>query len=190
MSKPKHAEGEFKTMMTLYRVWIHKWQDVRNCPHCHRAIFMTDRSEGEKDEASIVDYQLIIDLKVHWVEVKGKPDRHRLPFKEFAKKQVNFLDSWSKAYAPCWVFVSLGTGRIPNRKAWLIWWETFRNVAKDCKKEGMKSIPWQETGRLADVYNMTDVFEKYELIWRAGTGWIFPDNHPMLNYLEGHIPVY
>lgn len=191
MAQRKQAEAEFAKLMNGYNVWTKKWQDVRYCPNCRKPIFMVKRAQGEEEQATIVDYLLVISGRVHWVEVKGKGDQHRLSFSDISERQVEFMNSWSDAKVPCWIFISLGDGtRAPKgRKVWLIPWSVWLDTWDLCHYAGMKSIPWLPTNRKADLYNMTEEFPLYELTWEGGE-WTIPETHPLypdVAYLE---PLY
>ena len=191
MAQRKQAEVDFTQLCARYNIWRKKWQDVRNCPWCRKPIFITKRQDGfEEAPASIVDYLCIIEGRVHWVECKGKGDHNRLPLNEISFEQNMFMNTWSGNNVPCWLYVTLGDGRRApvGRKAWLIEWDFWYRFQYSVEQAGMKSIPWIATGRKADIYNMTDGCDGYELRWVEG-GWQIPVTHPIWPVIENLEPI-
>lgn len=169
----KKAEVEFKLFCNRYNIWAHKWRDVSYCPNCRKPIFprRTDAADASAIKESIVDYLIFIGDQPAWIECKGKPDAIRLNHSDLAPHQREFLTNWTKRGVDCWLFVLLGKGKLPNRKAWLIPWMHYLLAEELCKK---KSFSYEE------MYNP---FAITELVWgkgEKGYGWMLLNDHPFV----------
>jgi len=162
----KQAEVECRNMLSELHVWIHKWADVRMCPNCHKPIF---QSREDVSGETIVDFLAFFGNVPAWIECKGMPGHNTLPFSEITEKQRNFLTSWTDRGVLAFLFVTLGTGRVPkDRQAWLIPWKIYLETEKSYSLR--KSWPWRPTG---DFKGFNQLFWDCELLWDAG-GWHIP----------------
>jgi penicillin-binding protein-related factor A (putative recombinase) len=191
----KIAESDFAEMCARHNIWCHKWQDVRYCPNCRKPIFITKRTDNmdsqrpNEVQESIVDYLIFTGGIPHWVECKGTNGQTRLRIDDINPKQVNFLNSWIDRGVRCWLFVTLGDGRAPNsRHAYLIDWNAWLDTARACQEWDQISLPWMETGRKGDYYNLYDSFRSYFLDWDKG--WVIPSDHPIYKLVEGLPKLY
>ena len=178
----KQAETEYTRMCTRYGIWNHKFQDVRYCPYCQKPIFQTKRESNISEDESIVDYISFVGHEGIWTECKGAPGHTRLPFAETSEKQRSFMNDFTDRGTRCFLFVTLGNGRVPTgRKAWWILWEYYLNTERNAILYGQKSLNWILNNRSADRYTMQDLY-LWELQWVEG-GWSIPEIHPMYNYI-------
>jgi hypothetical protein len=171
----KQSEEEFRTTMKRYGIWRHKYRDVMTCKFCQRRQWK---------DAELPDFMIVWQGRAYLVECKQSnaywnfTDADGEGLREIQRRE---LDRWEADHNPCFLFISLGSGRAPlERSAWLIPWSEWKAIEAILTRRGQHSLSRQSKRKVGAL----DLLKPWELAWNRGF-WTIPPDHVFRQILGG-----
>lgn len=154
-----------------------KFEDRRNCPHCHQLIYRVEN----------VPFDGIGTLRSISMPVEVKSGKLTFPFADIKKHQRAGLADWMEKHGnSAWLCLQMGTQRVGSkstpRRMWLIPWTDWIEIEHLVEMAGgLKSLPYSvETSNRKTVkehhLGAVTLLALYELWWREGK-WVLPPLH-------------
>ena len=123
LMRRKQSEQEFRNLMKRCGIWWHKYRDVIFCRFC---------GQQQWKDSELPDFMIVWQGRAYLVECKQAnaawhfTDAKGSGIREIQRRE---LDRWEAEHNPCFLFLTLGAGRVPAaRSAWLIPWKDWKDL--------------------------------------------------------------
>jgi hypothetical protein len=161
--------------MKHHGIWRRKYRDVMTCQFCHRRLWKDD----EMPDFMIVwqGCAYLVECKqstTYWnfTDADGEGIRHI---------QRREMDRWEAVHNPCFLFLTLGSGRAPgSRSAWIIPWSEWKTIETTLTRRGQHSLARVSQRNVGAL----DLLKPWELSWSRGK-WVVPPDHVFRQIVGG-----